>query len=317
MRTFIAGTAFAAAAPVLAACGGGGGSSSTSSPTDPVSPGLQWPVADHNTLAARAGGSPLNISGSQVESALQRTVRSDNTLQIDMHDLDYFSGRITSSCRGSRCNIPGLGQVSLNDLFQDSPGARTIEDYLTVMTHNGVKVGQLRGSATFADYPDAFADYIGLGGWLEYGGFYMAATAAYEGPRAEGYLVAILEHASVGQASGSRPISGSATWRGSMTGADTQFLVPVVGTATVRVDFGDRDLDVALTRIVDTYDYVRLPDLHWPDVPIASDGTFQNSAYQTTLRGSFYGPAHQEVGGIFTTSTLVGAFGASRQRLGG
>ena len=82
----------------------------------------------------------------------------------------------------------------------------------------------------------------------------------------------------------------------------------VRGDARVTADFADMDLDVALTGIAgvesgDTYD-----DMTWEGVAMR-DGAFETPA----LSGRFFGPGHEEVGGVFDRDGIVGAFGARRE----
>lgn len=82
----------------------------------------------------------------------------------------------------------------------------------------------------------------------------------------------------------------------------------VQGDARVTADFADMDLDVALTGIAgmesgDAYD-----DMTWEGVAMR-DGAFETP----TLSGRFFGPDHEEVGGVFDRDGIVGAFGATRE----
>ena len=95
-----------------------------------------------------------------------------------------------------------------------------------------------------------------------------------------------------------------------MVAADTEFRNAIIGASTVTVDLARMDADVRMTNVVDIDARARLSSFGWTDLPIQVDGTFGNGR---TVLGSFYGPNHEEVGGIFTTSALIGAFGATRQ----
>ena len=95
-----------------------------------------------------------------------------------------------------------------------------------------------------------------------------------------------------------------------MVAADTEFRNAIIGASTVRVDLARMDADVQMTNVTDIDAHTRLPSFGWTGLPIQVDGTFGNGQ---TVMGSFYGPNHEEVGGIFTTRTLIGAFGATRR----
>ena len=292
---------------LISACGGGGsGPSATNVPNV---------VDDPQSTQALVGGAPLNASGSQIEAALDREVRQATTLFAEYHDLDAFFGRIRSNCRGTVCNT-SLGQISTADLLEETTEIAGIPvqvdtEYSPVMSYRSTSIAQARSQVTAPSRPDLTLEEIGLGAWLDYSGFAVSAGAVYDGPREEGYLTAIVAQISVGESSGRRPqgITGTATWEGSMIAADTEFRNAIIGASTVRVDFARMDADVQMTNVVDIDARSRLPSFGWTDLPIDADGTFGNGR---TVTGSFYGPNQEEVGGIFTTSTLIGAFGAKR-----
>ena len=95
-----------------------------------------------------------------------------------------------------------------------------------------------------------------------------------------------------------------------MIAADTEFRNAIIGASTVQVDLARMDANVQMTNVTDIDARTRLPSFGWTRLSIQANGTFGNGQ---TVMGSFYGPNHEEVGGIFTTSTLIGAFGATRQ----
>lgn len=53
-----------------------------------------------------------------------------------------------------------------------------------------------------------------------------------------------------------------------------------------------------------------LPDMEWSGLSVA-DGAFNDSSQ--TISGVFYGPAQQEVGGVFDRDGITGVFGAKRR----
>ena len=293
---------------LIAACGGGGGGPSA---TD-----VPNVVDDPQTTRALLGGTPLNASGSQIEAALDREVRQATALFAEYHDLDAFFGRIRSNCRGTVCNT-SAGRISTAELREETTEIAGIPvqvdtEYSPVMSYRGTSIAQARSQVTAPSRPDLTLEEIGLGAWLDYSGFAVSAGAVFDGPRDEGYLAAIVSQVSVGESSGRRPqrVSGTATWEGSMVAADTEYRHAIIGASTVQVDLARMDADVRMTNVWDIDARTRLSSFGWTDLPIQANGTFGNGQ---TVMGSFYGPNHEEVGGIFTTSTLIGAFGATRQ----
>ena len=124
---------------------------------------------------------------------------------------------------------------------------------------------------------------------------------------------------SIGQLSETNPVEGNATWEGVMVGGrigeTAGFGDPVRGDATLTFDFADTDLDVALTNIRSLRDVAvpaTYPDMTWENLAVR-DGRFGGGFDDPTIEGRFYGPNHEEVGGIFQRNRIVGAFGAQRE----
>lgn len=125
--------------------------------------------------------------------------------------------------------------------------------------------------------------------------------------------------ASIGQLSETNPVEGNATWEGVMIGGrigeTVDFGDPVRGDATLTFDFADADLDVAFTNIqsLRAVDVPAMyPDMTWENLAVR-DGRFGGGFDEPTIEGRFYGPNHEEVGGIFQRNRIVGAFGAQRE----
>ena len=155
----------------------------------------------------------------------------------------------------------------------------------------------------------ASVDYRTLGGWMDYHFF---TINLWEFERVGWQL---WNAASVGVESGSNPVSGSATWTGAMVGRlsggpGVQHERPgvlLLGDSRLIFDFATNELDVALTRI-QSDDGTSYADLTWDNLP-AMNGAFAGRG----VSGRFYGPNHEEVGGLFSRDDLMGAFGATRQ----
>lgn len=98
---------------------------------------------------------------------------------------------------------------------------------------------------------------------------------------------------------------GSATWSGEMVGLDANNQV-VRGEAAISLTgFRDPSVDVRLEPRLH-------PVMEWYGLPVQS-GRFSNE--RTTsgyIRGEFYGPNAEEVGGVFERNRIIGAFGARR-----
>ena len=196
-----------------------------------------------------------------------------------------------------------------------------------------------------ASVSDADAQFTKLGGWLHHGYFEARMTGSFDsslGDAAAGALTYM-----IGTVTGTNPTSGSATWKGASVGVDVRpnTAWPIVGEATLTVDFSPYehlpefaavDIEIKDLRRVDgtqaSYD-----DLSFTGVPVHNgefyDGPITvlpvpdgmgNPNTELFLRhhvsGAFFGPNHEEVGGVYVVSptedyreqVIVGAFGATR-----
>lgn len=98
---------------------------------------------------------------------------------------------------------------------------------------------------------------------------------------------------------------GSATWIGDLVGMDANNRV-VRGNATIWLeDFGNPVVDVSLR----PRGYA---EMNWYNIPVTSGGFSERYASFDYIKGEFYGPHSEEVGGVFERNSILGAFGASR-----
>ncbi|GEM_PF-1031006 len=123
---------------------------------------------------------------------------------------------------------------------------------------------------------------------------------------------------SVGQLSDTNPVEGNATWEGVMVGGrigeTADYGDPLRGDATLTYDFTNADMDVTFSNIRSLRDVdvpATYPNMTWQNLSVR-DGRFGGGFDDPTIEGRFYGPNHEEVGGIFQRNRIVGAFGAQR-----
>lgn len=168
-----------------------------------------------------------------------------------------------------------------------------------------------RGVSTAVHQDDSASEF---GGWMDHSFFFVATWNPVRGDPLHPTESTFTDVYSIGDASGSNPVSGSATWTGVMAGIDenedaSTFGNLLRGDATVRIpSFTSPAVNVSLTNIRDNATGGTHNNISWSSVPLSSGG-FRASG----LRGQFYGPGHEEVGGIFLRNEISGAFGASRQ----
>ena len=120
--------------------------------------------------------------------------------------------------------------------------------------------------------------------------------------------------------------TGSATWTGSMVGVHRPPETPLGspgqvvrgGAEITLLSLQAPAIDVELTP-------QSLPALTWTGIPVGEDGEFFEvlpttadapwpgpSNRSSYIRGEFYGPDAEEVGGVFERDGIIGAFGAGR-----
>ena len=281
---------------MLAGCGGGGGGNSARPPISTLATEAEF-REDISAIGFAATGLTMTdlitTPGSRV----------------------FPNSRAESVCSGTSCSPepeygePGFSAVELSTI---DPNA-TIR--IGEMQH-GVNNGQLHGRISYQepDYPggeDWTIDYTVYGGWLGKQ-FFGIEYDRWQGRGLYGSVDGLetLIAFSAGVESGSNPVSGSATWGGLMVGLDkTTPTQAVNGQASLTFDFSDQTLDVGLTNISGPGTYA---DINWNGLAVQSGG-FGDGADSNSLSGSFYGPNHEEVGGVFERNQLIGAFGARRQ----
>ena len=264
-----------------------------------------YPVTDRAAARTLAGGQPLDTASEGIRGELDRVANgADSLLSSDVHLItDATRERVTADCAGASCTLSHPSAPSESAGIPDLP---LYDEYQAVMTRNGIPIAQARNSADLA---------IGYGGWLDHNVF--GAVVEHDATVGEELMTPYA--VSYGDASGTNPAGvGTATWSGVMVGADlgsataTERPDHVQGDATVTADLDNADVDVAFTRIVNLGTGGARADMTWTGLPL-SDGGFGQGSGENRIEGRFYGPNHEEAGGIFERDRIVGAFGARRQ----
>ncbi len=277
---------------LLASCrlGGGGGSAPA------VNPNL--PIQNTAPIRAATGGAPLNMSPAQIKSQVANLAgKADEVLASDIITVggQYYT---SANCSGTVCTIGGQ-RITLNDLNLDEL------DYGPVMSRNGVAVVQTRQKTPFGA-GDYIADVVG--GIMDHAGFAVSAQY-YQDAQGANYPVAYA--LALGNDTGSRPRSGTATWRGVMTGANMSSYEGLIGDATLTANFAASNIDAAFTNVHEMKTGADRSSILFNNVPFTSDG-FESGSGSNRIEGKFYGPDHAEAAGVFRRGSVVGAFGANR-----
>ena len=278
-------------------------------------------------LAGCVGGDDRASSphSTEISVALQGLVDDADTLLMtdshafstdpETHRIDRNRGifqSIRADCQGSVChdvlpdelNVPvRISGITVEDTYTFRGRDRGIP----FVTGRSVEV---RDRQTFESFS--------YGGWLDHNAFFVSGTNIYTGEQiqSDNAVVSLLGAISIGNDTGSRPVAGSARWTGGMVGVESLRRHTVQGDATLAVDFDAAELSVAFTDVRNSDTGESLPTMRWSGLDIEDDGVFaarRDSLGQTTLTGTFYGPDHAEVGGVFERDEIAGAFGARRQ----
>ena len=89
-------------------------------------------------------------------------------------------------------------------------------------------------------------------------------------------------------------------------------------------DFMSPMVDILFDNIKDLRtgeDFTPVPSVSWSDLALV-DGAFAHEEGtpgqmdRNRIEGRFYGPEHEEAGGVFEYATVVGSFGARRELTG-
>lgn len=278
------------AALCLSACGGGGGGRSEPPGMDVSRPAPRTP--DRPTAAEA-----IDQIG-DIRRAADRLISTDI---IAPPTSSLYSGRRTNTtCRGATCNV---GSLSFSvDTLNDLSGATvTVTADLHGVHHGRARYRTSMGTVT--------TDVRTYGGWIEkqfFSVIHETASGTREGLRVDG--LEAVSGLSVGNESGSNPMSGSATWDGLMVGLhQDRPTEEVTGSTKATYSFADQTMDVEMTNLTRGH-----ADMSWEDLRV-SQGRFSAGSDADSITGSFYGDAHEEVGGVFERNSLIGAFGAKRK----
>ena len=281
-------------ATMLSACGGGGGGGGS------------------DTLPQTIPSTSTYFSMAAEVSAIRGA--SDVLLMTDVfltHPSFSQGARIQTVCGGGLCQAYYDGyrlvDVSLLDFQLSNP----TDDHRFFNSLRGIKMVDVRGSNEEAGVA---TDFKTLGGWLDNSAFAVEMNSIVSGG---GDLTgAVFGGAySLGEATGTTPTFGNATWTGTMVGGDTSLTAyrgnRIMGDATLTFDLPQSDIDVTFTNIRDIDSGRPHGHITWQNIPVTS-GSFATGFIGNSIDGRFYGPNHEEVGGIFERNQIAGAFGAKR-----
>lgn len=215
----------------------------------------------------------------------------------------YYAGlreRGRASCAGAVCTLIVAGESVPIDFRENDPRDLDAVQVTNRQTRNGVFVALVTARGTSDDQAIGLRGY---GAWATHGASFSATGSVFDPTLGS---LALVMPMSGGIGARTNPVSGSATWAGAMVGnriGARSVGAEVIGDAELRVRFPTATLDVGFTNVSEVVSGAPLAGMRWNAVPMIG-GEFEAAG----LSGRFYGPGHEEAGGVFERNQIAGAF---------
>ena len=271
------------AACILGACMGGGGSSRV--PEVPPPTPEELAIQDYVRIASNAN---LLLSTDRINWVPGRTEPE----------------RVSVECKGLYCSVGYTLFLRANKVFRLLP-----EETSVLPDTNGINTG-------VEHVVGSFHDLHSYAGWMEHS-FFASTVVLYKHDTDPDQGVIQTYGTIAGNATNTNPET-EATWTGFATARDhniaTDLESVVTGDASISVSISEQVLaNVYLTGMTNTTTGQAYADMIYENMPV-TDGQFSRyHADDDRLSGVFYGPDHEEVGGVFDhPEGLVGAYGGDR-----
>ena len=286
-----------------------GGKRGTAGPGD--ASGTNYPVFAVLARILTGGEAAPRLGATAIGNAL--ALRASNADAIRATDFAADGGgSLATTCAAGVCTATGSlgGQNATRALALTDPLLGNRAGYSlsaqAVMVKNAVTLMQAVARGTNAQNESEI--HVTYGGWLNETAFGVRRVTTT--PQGSQTSTTLRNGWSIGRSSGSNPGgTGTLTWSGVMVGGAKSAAHIVQGDATLTLDLTAATADIAFTNIRNLNTAAVVADITWSAVAVAG-GAFTSNTNE--LDGSFYGTTYEEVGGVFETSDLTGAFGAKR-----
>ncbi len=263
-------------------------------------------------LIAGCGGSPREKPPDTPEyHAIQdyQRIAGNANLLLSTDRINYAPGRteperVSVECRGRYCSVGYSAYLRANKVVPVFT-----EDLTLLGTANGA-------NAAIEDYTSPFNDAHTYGGWMDHSLF--ASTVFLYKSDLDPDQGVIQAFATVtGNATNTNPLT-QATWTGFVSARDDavnpNLASYVTGDAHISVRIGDQVMaDVRLSDLANVSTGQTYRDVIFDDLVVTGGQFSRYHADDDRLSGVFYGPNHEEVGGVFeSTEGLLGSYGGRK-----
>lgn len=211
--------------------------------------------------------------------------------------------RVSVDCSGGSCEAGDSETLYANQVVSVDP------DQITILPDiNGISTG-------IENFEGFGIEAHNLVGWMEHG-FFASSSRTFVGESHPDKGTIRMFATAIGDAPLTNP-EVEATWTGFVSARDvavTALDSYVTGDARISVRIGAQVMaDVHLTGMVNATTGQQHGDLVYEDMSVVGGQFSRYHADDDRLSGVFYGPNHEEVGGIFESPQgLLGAYGGKR-----
>ena len=269
-------------------------------------------IAVLGLLIAGCGGSPRHKPPDTPEyHAIQdyERIAGSANLLLSTDRINWVPGRIepervSVECKGLYCSVGYSAFIRANKVYSLVP-----EEITILADTNGINTG-------IEQTISPFNDLHSYAGWMEYS-FFASTVVLFKHEIDPDQGVTQTYGTIAGNATMTNPVT-EATWTGFATARDHNIAEDlesvVVGDASIAVRIDDEVLaDVRLTGLANTATGQAYTDMVFEGMSV-TDGEFSRyHADDNRLSGAFFGPGHEEVGGVFDhPEGLVGAYGGRK-----
>ena len=306
MHVFRLHVAAASALLLLAACGGGGSPSDDRSETPDNEAVAEQPGTATPDDSGSPGDGPSETSN-PFETAASRQISSELTRLYRGADTYILTDILSSQNRVAPTDFGD--SYALTSYVDDDAEIEQVATMSPVQEDGVWFYSSLLADCNDQACSAPVTHAENYGGWLDHSFFYVTFIV---NPQGSGINDEAYVGWSFGDDTGTVPVDGSANWAGLMVAADFQRQEIVRGDAELTVNFGASSVDVAFTGIRELDTEAERDAIRFDAVRLSARG-FQSGTAGHRISGAFYGPAHEEAGGVFEHEHMVGAFGATRQ----